>query len=44
MFLERSEFFSCSNINSPFIYVYGGTIKKEERGIIERYDTKEDAW
>ena len=44
MFLERSEFFACSHLDSHFIYVYGGTVKKEDKYVIERYDTKDDKW
>lgn len=44
MMLERSEFFGVSNIESKFIYVFGGTLKNEDWRILERYNSKEDAW
>ncbi|CDW77937.1 rhomboid family [Stylonychia lemnae] len=44
MFLERSEFFACSHPGSHFIYVYGGTVKQEDRYAIERYNSKDDKW
>ena len=44
MVLERSEFYAVSCPDSHFIYVFGGTLKPEERYVIERYDVKEDAW
>ena len=44
MFIERSEFHGCSHPDSHLIYVFGGTLRPEERYIIERYDSKEDKW
>jgi len=44
MFIERSEFTAVSSADSHFIYVFGGTLKPEERYVIERYDAKEDLW
>lgn len=39
MFIERSEFTAVTHPNSHFIYVFGGTLKQEDRYIIERYDS-----
>lgn len=44
MFIERSEFYAVSNPSSNYIYVFGGTIKQEDKSVIERYDVKEDIW
>lgn len=44
MTLERSEFCAVSSAESHFVYVFGGTLKPEEKYVIERYDVKEDAW
>ena len=44
MLLDRSEFFAVVGINSKYIYVFGGTLKPEERNLIERYDSWDDNW
>ncbi len=44
MFLERSEFYAVSNLDSHHIYVFGGTLKPDDRSVIERYDAREDLW